>query len=119
MEINDRSTQDAVAGAADAGPFPGTGTELKPERVQEMLQALPGWALAADGKAIERYRSLPSGQVAALFAAYLTTFAKAVGQPLRLGLTDKLVKVSLHAETPCGEPAGLTESVFEFAHRIS
>ena len=34
--------------------LPGPGTELKPERVQELLQALPGWQLSARGKAIER-----------------------------------------------------------------
>ncbi|HEX9944277.1 MAG TPA: hypothetical protein VGG03_19880 [Thermoanaerobaculia bacterium] len=29
---------------------------LKPERVEEMLAALPGWRLAAGGRAIERVK---------------------------------------------------------------
>ena len=117
MDCNDRNTQEI---AAATGPFPDVGTELKPERVQELLKALPGWQLAASGKAIERTRALPNGQVAALFGAYVTTYGKAVGQPVRLGLNDALVRVTLHAPfAGDSEPVGLTESVFEFAHLIS
>lgn len=116
MSIHDCNDQEAVI---ETGPFPDPGTELKPERIQELLKALPGWQLAANGKAIERMRTLPTGQVAALFGAYVTTYGKAVGQPVKLILGDVLVKVTLQAPSSGdAEPGGLTESVFEFARWI-
>lgn len=102
--------------AVDTGPFPDLGTFLKPERVQELLRALPGWQLAEDGKAIERTRTMPSGQVAALFGAYVSTYGKAMGQQVVLGLSDRLVRVTLSEQVGC--ETGLTESVFELAGEI-
>lgn len=50
MDTNYQTTENRIAEVT----LPGPGTELKPERVQEMLQALPGWQLSVGGKAIER-----------------------------------------------------------------
>ena len=102
--------------AVDTGPFPNPGTFLKPERIQELLLALPGWRLAKEGKAIERTWTMPSGQVAALFGAYVSTYGKALGLEVVLGLGDRLARVTLSQQVGC--ETGLTESVFELARVI-
>lgn len=109
-------TMNSNTEAADTGPFPNLGTFLKPERVQELLLALPGWRLAEGGKAIERTWTMPSGQVAALFGAYVSTYGKAMGQQVVLGLGDRLARVTLSEQVGC--ETGITESVIELARVI-
>ena len=91
---------------------------LKAERVQEMLRALPEWRLSPGVKGIDRTRSFPSEEVAALYASFVTGFARAHGVPVYLHLYGRRVKVILHERLRRGRFVDLTERVVRFARQI-
>jgi pterin-4a-carbinolamine dehydratase len=72
---------DEPAGGTLPGPEPRGGAvqRLKSERVEEELQAMSGWALAREEKAIECVKTFPTSEVAALYAAFVSRFASAAG----------------------------------------
>src|SRR3954466_9651233 len=56
--------------------------ELKPERVQEALQAMPGWKLDMSRKALDRLHEFSDSKVALAFATFATELAGAGRQPI-------------------------------------
>jgi len=92
--------------------------ELKAERVQEALRAMPEWELTLEGQAITRVKELPTPEVASLFTAYVTGFAGSLGLPVAVSVSDGLVLVTLYAPSGCGSVGGLTQSVLDFAGQI-
>jgi len=92
--------------------------ELKAERVQEALRAMPEWELTLEGQAITRVKELPTPEVATLYTAYVTGFAGSLGLPVAVSVSDGLVLVTLYAPSGCGCVGGLTESVHDYAVQI-
>jgi pterin-4a-carbinolamine dehydratase len=92
--------------------------ELKSERVQEMLQAMPGWSLLPESQAIGRTFQFPSKRVAAKFADYASTYAAEEGHNINLDVS--LVEVSLTVTGPKvrGRYGELTEESVTFARKF-
>jgi hypothetical protein len=91
---------------------------LRREYAQEVLQALPGWRLTADGKALHRAKELPSPSIASLYSAYVTGFAGALSLPVAVNVSGGQVMVTLHARRNHGRLTAVTDAVLEFARRL-
>ena len=91
---------------------------LKPERVQEWLQASPAWRLHANGKSLHRVKAFPSNQVAMRYGTFVAALAGALGQPMRLSLADGNVDLALYSCRERGRFNPLTESVLEVATQL-
>ena len=91
---------------------------LRQEHAQEVLQALPGWRLTADGKALHRAKELPSPAIASLYSAYVTGFAGALSLPVAVNVCGAQVMVILHARRNRGRLTAVTDAVLEFARRL-
>src|SRR5882757_7588967 len=61
---------------------------LKPERVQEWLQARPAWRLHANGRTLHRAKELPTRKVAERYGTFVVALAAALGQPMRVSVAD-------------------------------
>lgn len=92
----------------------GVETRLKPERVQERLAAMAGWKLKPGGGSIERRVTFPGPQSAASYAHFLFELASAWGKTVRLAVNGGRVAITLG-----GGRIGLTESILDFAEKIS
>jgi hypothetical protein len=92
--------------------------DLKPERVQEWLQAWPAWKLTATGKMIHRVRAFPTSEVAAHYGAFVTGLAGALALPVQVNIAEGQVKLSLYAGRRQGRLAPLTEAVLAFATQL-
>jgi pterin-4a-carbinolamine dehydratase len=94
--------------------------ELKSERVQEMLKAMPGWKMLEDGKAIHCRREFPSAGVASAFAAFVAQFASGRKQAVSLALAGRRVTLLLPGTArPRGTTyGGLTRAVLAFAQTL-
>ena len=91
---------------------------LKPERVQQLLLALPGWKLRGDGGGLETNRRFTSAGAAGSFAALACRLATQRRQPVKVNLSGGDVVVTLHGHPPRGCCGGLTEQVFHLAGLI-
>jgi pterin-4a-carbinolamine dehydratase len=91
---------------------------LKPERVQEWLQAFPVWRLLPSGDALVRERDFPSGVVAASYAAFVAAFAHREGLMVFLECTAGKLSITLRSHDRQGVPGGVTEKVLEFAQAL-
>ena len=92
--------------------------ELKPERVQEMLQAMPNWKLDVNRKAIDRFHEFSDSKVALAFATYATELAGAVRQPISVFVAGGRLGLTLHGQPRRGKKGGLTLAVMELAKRL-
>jgi pterin-4a-carbinolamine dehydratase len=93
--------------------------ELKSERVQEMLKAMPSWKMLECGKAIHCRREFPSAGVASAFAAFVAQFASCRKQAVNLALAGRRVTlVLLGTARPRGMYGGLTRAVLAFAQTL-
>ena len=92
--------------------------DLKPERVQQMLESLPGWALHSSGRAIVRVRLFSTEQGAGWFALNACSLANRLNQPVAVRLVGKEVTVALTGHPVRGCTGGLTDAVFKLAGRI-
>ena len=70
---------------------------LRPERVQERLQTMPEWSLAAGGEAVERVRKLASPMTAADYAGVILREAARAKQTVRVGLEGARVVIQVMA----------------------
>jgi hypothetical protein len=91
---------------------------LKAERVQQELQAMPGWRLAAGGKTIDRAKAFPNAEVARLYSGFVTAYAGALELPVVTSAAGGQVIVTLHAPRSHGRVGPLTESVLELARLL-
>lgn len=98
-------------------PLP-DGHFLKPERVQEELQAMPGWRGVAHYRGIDHVRRFPTAEVAAAFTGYASAFAQETGQLCSVVQTGEHVTVTLTGRHPSGA-FGVTRAVLDFAKRLS
>ncbi len=89
--------------------------ELKPERVQEALQALPGWKLNLNRQSIERLHEFGDARVAMAYAAFVTYLTGADRQIVSVLVKGGHVGVSLHGYPRKGNKGGITKSVLEMA----
>jgi pterin-4a-carbinolamine dehydratase len=92
--------------------------ELKPERVQEALQALPGWKLNLNRQSLERLHDFGDARVALAYAAFITQLVGADRQKVSVMVTGGHVGVSLHGYPRKGTRGGITESVLETAKQL-
>lgn len=97
------------------GEFP-VRMNLKPERVQQLLAALPGWRLREDGLESERQFTHPGA--ASSFAALACRLAALRGQPVKVDLSGAKVVVKLQGLPARGCAGGLTGPVFALAGLI-
>jgi pterin-4a-carbinolamine dehydratase len=93
---------------------PRPGGKLKPERVQLMLRALPGWRLSAKGNALLLTRSFTTVGEAAKLAAFVAALAAAESHALTLGVTA--YRVTLRLQRSKGN--GIDRPLLDFARRI-
>ena len=91
---------------------------LKPERVQEELQAMPGWKLNLNRQTIDRLHEFGDARVALAYAAFVTQLVGADRQMASVLVSGGLVGVSLHGYPRKGTKGGITESVLELAKRL-
>lgn len=70
---------------------------LRPERVQDRLQKMPGWGLASAGRAVQRERELATPATAAEYAVFVLREAARAQQKVRVGLEGARVVVSVMA----------------------
>jgi pterin-4a-carbinolamine dehydratase len=96
----------------------GLAQRLKSERVQEELKAMAGWALANEDKGIERVKTYPTPEVAALYAAFVTRFASAAGYFVTVDLAGGWVCVTVYAPQVNGCPSEVDLPVLAFARQI-
>ncbi len=89
--------------------------KLKSERVQEMLAAMPAWALLPEGEAIGRVFSFPSARVASTFAGYVSAYAGEEGHNVYLDVSKGEVSLVVAGPEVRGRRGGLTEEVVAFA----
>jgi pterin-4a-carbinolamine dehydratase len=93
--------------------------DLKPERVQEWLQAWPAWQLAAKGRMIQRTRVFPAGETAAHYGGLVTSLARALALPVTVDISERRVRLSLYAgHQGGGSLAPLTAAVLDFATQL-
>jgi pterin-4a-carbinolamine dehydratase len=91
---------------------------LKSERVQEALKAMTGWKLAHEEAAIERVKTFPTPEVAALYGAFVARFASAAGFFVTLDLAGGQVAVTVRGPQINGCWGEVTESVLAFARQL-
>ena len=91
---------------------------LKPERVQQLLAALPGWRLRGDGSGLESERQFTNPGAASSFAALACRLAALRGQPVKVDLSGGKVVVRLQGHPARGCVGGLTGPVFALAGLI-
>ena len=97
---------------------PDNTTELKPERVQEILQAMPGWTLNANRKSLERLLEFPDARVALAYAAFATELAGSNRQPVSVLVSGGWVGLTLLGQARKGKKGGMTMAVIELAKRL-
>jgi pterin-4a-carbinolamine dehydratase len=92
--------------------------KLKSERVQEMLQAMPAWALLPEGQAIGRTFQFPSARVASKFVEYISTYAEEEGHNINLDVSKAEVDLTLTGPKVKGRYGDLTEETVAFAQKF-
>jgi pterin-4a-carbinolamine dehydratase len=92
--------------------------ELKPERVQEVLQAMPAWKFNEDRRTIDCLNDFGDARVALAYAAFVSEIAAADRQVISVLVSGSLVGVTLHGYPRRGNTGGITESVLELAKRL-
>lgn len=90
--------------------------QLKSERVQAMLKALPDWK--AEGTSLLRVRAFPTKEAAGIFCGLVGSLAGAFSLPAVLHVEDKNVKVTLHARRARNRVGPITEKVVQLAEVI-
>src|SRR5690349_13309934 len=81
---------------------------LKPERVQQLLLALPGWKLREDGRAIVTDRTFTTAQGAGAFGALACRLAAQEGQPVAVRTVGEQIVITLPGYAARGCTGGLT-----------
>lgn len=92
--------------------------DLKPERIQQVLARLPGWALRTDGRAIVRVRLFTTEQRAGSFARNACWLATKLHQPATVSLAGTKVTITLTGHPVRGCTGGFTNAVFNLADLI-
>ena len=91
---------------------------LKPERIQEHLGRLPGWALSTGGRAIVRVRLFTTVEGAGGFARNACWLATRQKQPVAVSLAGNEVTITLPGHPVRGCVGGLGTPVFHLASLI-
>jgi pterin-4a-carbinolamine dehydratase len=112
METSMNMRMRQVTGRLRRPPRPGG--KLKPERVQLMLRAMPGWRLSARGNALLLARSFTTAGEAAKLAAFVAALAAAECHALTLGVTAHRVTLRLQRSNR----NGIDRPLLDFARRI-
>jgi pterin-4a-carbinolamine dehydratase len=89
--------------------------KLKPERVQLVLETLPGWELAARGNALSLSRKFAQPGVAAKFAAFVAELSAVESHAVTLGITAHRVSVRLQRQSR----NGIDPALLAFARQIN
>lgn len=92
--------------------------DLKPERVQQLLLALPSWKLREDGRAIETEQTFVSAKTAGALGALACRLATQERQPVGVRLMGEQIVITLPGHPVRGCIGGLTRPVFRLAGLI-
>jgi pterin-4a-carbinolamine dehydratase len=87
--------------------------KLKPERVQEELQAMPGWRLMPGDSAIGRVWDFATADAAAAWAQFVAGLAHQRGHAYALERSGNRIAVTLYQAGRSGRAAGLTMAVLQ------
>jgi pterin-4a-carbinolamine dehydratase len=98
-------------------PVGGPSVDLKSERVQEALAAMPGWRAVRGMRAVEKFQRFPTAQVAQAYAAYVKAFADEVGQRCSVLQECNQLTVLVTGRRSNGG-LGITKPVLDFARRL-
>jgi pterin-4a-carbinolamine dehydratase len=107
-------TVETPAGAIGADPIK---TELKPERVQEMLTAAPAWQLLDGTATLHREKKFPDRVAAMLYSSYVSSLASSLKVPASVRLRGLRVLVTLGSARKDRYP--LSEAQLDLAVMIS
>jgi hypothetical protein len=102
----------------EPGVVDGDELALKPERVQEWLQAWRAWSLGPTRKTIHRTREFLTADVAMQYGAYVTGLAGSLSLPVRVSIVDAKVVLVLFSGRICSRFTPLTQSVLDFAAHL-
>lgn len=91
---------------------------LKPERVQQLLLALPSWKLREDGRAIVTEQKFVSAKTAGALGALACRLATQERQPVGIRLMGEQIVITLPGHPVRGCIGGLTRPVFRLAGLI-
>lgn len=105
---SERVQQELMAGEIAA--------QIKSEKVQEMLKALPAWK--PEGRSIIRVRAFPTREAAGVFCGLVGSLAGAFSLPAVVHLEDRSVRVTLHAKRVRNRVGPITEKVAQLAEVI-
>jgi pterin-4a-carbinolamine dehydratase len=101
------------------GPGPGLlrlprrSRKLKPERVQEYLQTMPGWRLMPGDSAIGRVRDFANAEAATAWALFVAALAHRQDHAYTLERSGNRIAVTLYQAGRSGRPGGVTMAVLE------
>jgi pterin-4a-carbinolamine dehydratase len=88
---------------------------LKAERVQERLKQMPGWALALEGKALDRAREFHHVEDAVDYAALALRMASRERYPVRVHVAGKSVVLTVQENPRPGVRTVVTDKLLSFA----
>jgi 4a-hydroxytetrahydrobiopterin dehydratase len=88
--------------------------ELKAERIQEALQALPGWLPARRGTAIARKYALPGHRSTVALALFVTEIAQEHGAHADLDIRPRRLTVTLTSRAA----GGVTQAELDLAQAL-
>jgi pterin-4a-carbinolamine dehydratase len=93
---------------------PRPGGNLKSERVQQELRAMPGWEARSEFKALGRSRQFRQARAAARFAAFAFELAAMEGQALTLGINGGRVDLTVERRSR----DGINMPLIDFARQL-
>jgi len=91
---------------------------LKAERVQETLQAMPAWKPTQDGWAVESVRTFADPETAAIFATCAVNLAGRAHRPLIVLQIGSRVMLTVFHLTKSGRMGKLDEATLNFAQGL-
>jgi pterin-4a-carbinolamine dehydratase len=90
---------------------------LKPERVQEMLAAIPAWQILGQGKSLRREKSFPDVMAALTYSAFVSSLASNLHVPVSMRVQATRVVLTMGSTRQGRAP--LSEAQLAFALLIS
>ncbi|HEV7669876.1 MAG TPA: 4a-hydroxytetrahydrobiopterin dehydratase [Thermoanaerobaculia bacterium] len=90
-------------------------SSLKAERIQLALEQLPGWALAAEERAIFRSYELPTREAAVALLCLIVELSRPQRREPKLDLSGRHLTVTLSSP----ESRGVTEADLDLARQIA
>jgi len=89
--------------------------QLKAERVQLALKAIPDWKQQPDGESLQRVRQFPQAASAKAYVGYALEVASAFKLPVSLQWADRQLVITLRGFSQKSRQNGLTTAMVNLA----